>query len=96
MVVNINGASFGRERYPTIEEKMVAHLYFIIKNHPFTDGNKRAAVLVFVALCILNNQPEPRVKYNLGALAVFLEKYQGNDHQNLIKDVAKMLFDNSY
>lgn len=38
----------GVELYPSIEEKAAHLLYFIVKNHSFTDGNKRIAALIFV------------------------------------------------
>jgi len=34
--------------YPTIEEKAAHLLYFMVKNHPFTDGNKRSGAFAFV------------------------------------------------
>lgn len=34
--------------YPTVEEKAANLLYFITKNHSFTDGNKRIAAAVFL------------------------------------------------
>jgi len=34
--------------YPTIEEQAAHLLYFIIKNHPFTDGNKRIGAFLFI------------------------------------------------
>lgn len=34
--------------YPTIEEQAAHLLYFTIKNHPFTDGNKRIGAFLFV------------------------------------------------
>ena len=41
--------SFGGEAlYPTIESKAAHLLYFIIKNHPFVDGNKRSGAYAFV------------------------------------------------
>ena len=38
----------GKELYPSIEEKAANLLYFIVKNHSFTDGNKRIAAWLFV------------------------------------------------
>ncbi len=38
----------GVEFYPTIEEKAANLLYFVIKNHSFSDGNKRIAAYLFV------------------------------------------------
>lgn len=34
--------------YPTIEDKAVNLLYFVIKDHPFIDGNKRIGAMLFV------------------------------------------------
>ena len=34
--------------YPTIEEKASNFLYLVIKNHPFIDGNKRVAAILFI------------------------------------------------
>lgn len=39
---------FGQDAYPTIEEKAAHLLYFIVKNHPFNDGNKRTAAFSFI------------------------------------------------
>lgn len=39
---------FGEDAYPSIEEKAAHLLYFIIKNHPFNDGNKRSGAFAFV------------------------------------------------
>lgn len=41
--------SFGdQELYPTVEEKAAHLLYFMIKDHPFTDGNKRSGAYAFI------------------------------------------------
>ena len=34
--------------YPSIEEKAANFLYFVVKNHSFSDGNKRIAAFLFV------------------------------------------------
>lgn len=34
--------------YPSVEEKAAHLLYFIIKNHPFIDGNKRSGAFAFI------------------------------------------------
>jgi len=38
----------GREVYPSLEEKAAHLLYFVVKNHPFVDGNKRIAAALFL------------------------------------------------
>jgi prophage maintenance system killer protein/predicted XRE-type DNA-binding protein len=45
---NIEQTFDGRALYPSMEERAAALLYFAIKNHPFTDGNKRIGSLLFV------------------------------------------------
>ena len=43
----------GEELYPSVEEKAAMLLYLVIKNHSFSDGNKRIAAMLF--LWFLNN-----------------------------------------
>jgi|ERR1035437_1251621 death-on-curing family protein len=38
----------GNYLYPSIEEQAANLLYFVIKNHPFTDGNKRIGAFLFM------------------------------------------------
>lgn len=38
----------GQYLYPSVEEQAATLLYFIIKNHPFSDGNKRIGAFMFV------------------------------------------------
>lgn len=41
--------TFGeKDLYPSVEEKAANLLYFVIKNHSFSDGNKRIAAFLFV------------------------------------------------
>ena len=38
----------GEELYPSVEEKAAMLLYLVVKNHSFTDGNKRIAAFLFL------------------------------------------------
>ncbi|WP_276481140.1 virulence protein RhuM/Fic/DOC family protein [Paraflavitalea pollutisoli] len=38
----------GSDLYPSVEEKAANFLYFVVKNHSFSDGNKRIAAFLFV------------------------------------------------
>lgn len=38
----------GNDLYPTVEEKAANLLYFVVKDHPLADGNKRSAAALFV------------------------------------------------
>ena len=48
IVGNVFQSIFGRDAYPALEEKAAHLLYFFVKNHPFTDGNKRSGAFAFV------------------------------------------------
>ena len=43
----------GEDLYPSVEEKAAMLLYLVVKNHSFSDGNKRIAAMLF--LWFLNN-----------------------------------------
>lgn len=45
---NIFQTAFGEDVYPSIESKASHLLYFIVKNHPFNDGNKRSGAFAFI------------------------------------------------
>lgn len=42
--------------YPTLTEKLTALFYFLIKNHPFQNGNKRIALATLLAVLYLNKK----------------------------------------
>lgn len=64
--------SFGEQYlYPSIEEQAANLLYFIIKNHPFSDGNKRIGAFMFVWFLEKNKhrfKPNGELKINDNAL----------------------------
>src|SRR3990167_5638127 len=64
--------SFGDDYlYPSIEDQAAHLLYFIIKNHPFADGNKRIGAFMFIWFLQLNKHHVKRngeVKINDNAL----------------------------
>lgn len=48
IVGNVMQSFGGKALYPSVEEKAAHLLYFMVKNHPFTDGNKRSGAFAFV------------------------------------------------
>jgi prophage maintenance system killer protein len=46
---------FGGDAYPSLEEKAANLLYFMIKDHPFSDGCKRIAASLFLEFLNRNN-----------------------------------------
>jgi death-on-curing family protein len=65
--------SFGGEYlYPSIEEQAAHLLYFVIKNHPFSDGNKRIGAFLFIWFLQRNQhhlKSDGELKINDNALA---------------------------
>jgi len=65
--------SFGGEFvYPSIEEQGAHLLYFVIKNHPFSDGNKRIGAFLFIWFLQRNQhhlKTDGELKINDNALA---------------------------
>ncbi len=48
IVGNIFQSVFGEDAYPGAEQKAAHLLYFMVKNHPFVDGNKRSGAFAFI------------------------------------------------
>ncbi|OQB06140.1 MAG: Fic/DOC family protein [bacterium ADurb.Bin212] len=48
IIGSINQTFDGKELYDSIEEKAAHLLYFIIKDHPYSDGNKRIGSMLFL------------------------------------------------
>jgi prophage maintenance system killer protein len=70
---NIYASFGGRDVYSTVESKAAHLLYFIVKDHPFVDGNKRSAAALFVYFlernCRLRDRTTGRPKIENNALA---------------------------
>lgn len=66
---------FGQELYPSIEEKAANLLYFLIKDHPFTDGCKRVGASIFLEFLNKNNHliiDEKQIISNSALVAITL------------------------
>ena len=53
---NIYQSYDGEDLYKTTSEKAAHLLYFVIKDHPFYDGNKRIGALLFIVFLTMNDQ----------------------------------------
>ena len=90
--------TFGKkELYPSLEEKAAHLLYFIIKDHPFVDGNKRIASFLFVYFLDKNNflyrkNGEKKINDNaLTALALLIAISNPKDKDVLIKIITNLI-----
>ncbi len=89
----------GQYLYPSIEEQAAHLLYFIIKNHPFTDGNKRIGAFLFVWFLEKNKHRFKRkgeLKINdnaLTALALLVAQSNPSDKDLMVKLVINLIAD---
>lgn len=83
--------------YPTIEEKAATLLYLIVKNHAFTDGNKRIAAACFLMFLkhnnLLTNQEGNPVISNeaLASLTLFIASSKPNEMDMVKRLVISIL-----
>jgi len=93
IIGNIFQAVFGREVYKTIEEKAAHLLYFIIKNHPFNDGNKRSAAFAFIwFLNKANFNYKDRINpESLATLTILIAESNPKDKEKMIGIILLLL-----
>ena len=85
----------GKELYPGIEEKATHLLYFIVKDHPFTDGNKRIGSFLFLLFLGKNGLlDEGKLNNNaLVALTLLVAASDPGQKDLLIHLIANLLVD---
>ncbi len=87
----------GKELYPTIENKASNLLYLIIKDHSFSDGNKRIGSFLFVYFLDKNNylykkSGEKKINDNaLTALALLVAESKPEEKDLLIKIIMNLI-----
>lgn len=94
---NIHQTFEKKELYPSIEEKAAHLLYFIIKDHPFVDGNKRIGSFLFIVF-LANNRflfkknGEKKINDNaLVALALLIAESSPKQKDVMIKLIINLL-----
>lgn len=94
---NLEQSVFGEPAYPTIESKAAHLLYFVVKNHPFNDGNKRSGAWLFVDFLhrnhrLLNNNGEAVINdTGLAALTLLVAESDPKQKDTLIRLIMNML-----
>lgn len=87
----------GKDVYPSIEEKAANLLYFVVKNHAFTDGNKRIAAAVFIYFLARNGilyRPDgsKRLADNaLVALTLLIAESKPEEKDTIVKVVVNLI-----
>lgn len=92
IVKTVYSSYFGAPRFLTDHDKAVAFFYFIIKDHPVTDGNKRLAVLWLQFFCSTIPISISEVFIELDVLAVLVEKSPSEIQMDVLRLLKKMIF----
>ncbi|MDN5620902.1 MAG: virulence RhuM family protein [Psychrobacter sp.] len=88
---------FGEPAYPTIESKAAHLLYFMVKNHVFTDGNKRSGAFLFIDFLhrnqrLLDSKGDTVINdTGLAALTLLVAESDPSQKETLIKLIMNML-----
>jgi prophage maintenance system killer protein len=99
-LISITQTFDGVYLYPSIEEQASHLLYFIIKNHPFSDGNKRIGAFIFIWFLeknkhLLKKSGEFKLNDNaLTALALLVAQSDPSEKELMIKLVCNLITDN--
>jgi prophage maintenance system killer protein len=93
---NLDQSVFGKPAYATVESKAAHLLYFVIKNHPFSDGNKRIGSFLLVEFLHRNGRldrgGQPVLNdVGLAALALLVAESAPKDKEVMIRLVMNML-----
>lgn len=86
----------GNDVYPTAEQKAANLLYFVVKDHPLKDGNKRSAAALFVTFLARNGiiddlNGQPRFTNNaLAALTLMVALSEPTEKDLMVALVTRM------
>jgi prophage maintenance system killer protein len=97
IVKNLYQTFAKNELYPSLEEKASHLLYLIIKDHPFTDGNKRIGSFLFVYFLDRNKYlyreyGEKKINDNaLTALALLVAESNPKEKEQIIALITQLI-----
>jgi len=98
-LLNIYQTFGGVELLPSIEQKASNLLYYVIKGHPFNDGNKRIGAYLFILFLHKNGilhkaNGEPKINDNaLASLALLVATSAPEQKEIIIRLVMNMLYE---
>ena len=86
----------GKDVYPSLEEKAANLLYFVTKNHSFSDGNKRIAATMFLYFLDMNevlySAGEKVIDdYTLVALTIMIAESRPEEKEMMINVVMNCI-----
>ncbi|KAF0282887.1 RhuM family protein [Spiribacter roseus] len=87
----IEQTMFGEPLYKTREERAAHLLYFVIKNHPFSDGNKRSGAFLFLLYLRQEGMPLTLDDTGLTALTLLIAESDPQAKDLMVRLVMHLL-----
>jgi len=97
IIKNLYQSFSGKELYNSIERKAANLLYLVIKDHPFVDGNKRTAAVLFIYFLDKNDYlyrktGERKINDNaLTALSLLVAESDSKEKNQIIALITQLL-----
>ena len=97
IVKNLYQTFGGKQLYVNLEAKAAHLLYLVIKDHPFSDGNKRTGAFLFVYFldannCLFRKNGERKINDNaLAALALLIAESDPKEKDQMIALITQLL-----
>ncbi len=94
---NIYQTFGGEELLPSVEEKAANLFYYIVKDHPFTDGNKRIGAFMFILFLSKNDylyDGDGELKINANALvslALLIASSKADEKELIVKLIMNLI-----
>ena len=91
----------GADLYPSVEEKAAMLLYLVVKNHSFSDGNKRIAAMLFLWFMenngiLYSKDGHKRIADNtLVALTLMIAESRPEEKDVMVKVVVNLINKNN-
>lgn len=91
ILANLDQTMFGEELYKSTEEKAANLLYMVIKDHPFSDGNKRIGSFLLVLYLQLNKLNTNINNIGLTSLALLVAESNPTQKDLIIRLIINLL-----
>lgn len=87
----LNQSFGGKALYPTVENRAAHLLYFVIKDHPFADGNKRIGSFLFVSYLARQGLNRRMTDVSLVALALLTAQSEPRQKDQIIRLIMNLI-----
>lgn len=92
IIGSINQSFGGQDVYPTINDKAAHLLYFVVKDHPFVDGNKRSGAMLFIWYLAKNKMLSNKLnQQTLAAITLLVAQSDPKQKDIMVKLITNLI-----